>query len=262
MKKLISFTIKSEKGFLKKPDINDGIYLTYNMLHKPAILGILGAIIGLKGYKKNGVLPEYYKLLKDIPIGIKPVGDEKGNFQKTTITYNNTTGFASNEQGGNLIITEQTLIKPSYKIYLLFDLKNENQKQLYENIKNQKAEYLPYLGKNDYSLWWDKNEVEEYDWGNAVNSDGSKIISTIFIKKDITVKDARVDEDEKFDLFDFSNLSDEPKFVSFERLPINFDAVLFQYNMIGFAYTNFKLKSEVALRNLFKLDNGEYVQLN
>ena len=87
MKKLISFIIKADKGFLKKPDINDGIYLTYNMLHKPAILGILGAIIGLEGYKQNGVLPEYYLKLKDIPIGIKPMGDEKGNFQKTLISY-------------------------------------------------------------------------------------------------------------------------------------------------------------------------------
>ena len=155
MKKLISFTIKAEKGFLKKPDINDGIYLTYNMLHKPAILGILGAIIGLDGYQKNGALPEYYKELKNIPVGIKPVGDEKGNFQKTKITYNNTTGLASNEEGGNLIITEQTLIKPSYKIYLLLDLENENENKLYHNIKEQKAEYLPYLGKNDYSLWWE-----------------------------------------------------------------------------------------------------------
>ncbi|MEA3505197.1 MAG: type I-B CRISPR-associated protein Cas5, partial [Bacteroidota bacterium] len=135
MKKLISFTIKAEKGFLKKPDINDGIYLTYNILHKPAILGILGAIIGLEGYKQNGVLPVYYNELKDIPVGIQPIGAEKGNFQKTTITYNNTTGFASNETGGNLIITEQTLIKPSYKIYLLLDIEKDNEKKLYHNIK-------------------------------------------------------------------------------------------------------------------------------
>ncbi|MDA3780258.1 MAG: hypothetical protein PF487_08610 [Bacteroidales bacterium] len=73
MKNLISFTIKAEKGFFKKPDINDGIYLTYNMLHKPAILGILGEIIGLEGYQKNGVLPKYYQELKDIPVGVKPL---------------------------------------------------------------------------------------------------------------------------------------------------------------------------------------------
>ena len=50
--KLISFDLKAEFGFFKKPDIND-IYLTYNMLHKPALLGILGAVIGLQGYQKN-----------------------------------------------------------------------------------------------------------------------------------------------------------------------------------------------------------------
>lgn len=262
MKKLISFTIKAEKGFFKKPDINDGIYLTYNMLHKPAILGILGAIIGLEGYKKNSELPEYYKKLNDIPVGIKPVGDEKGNFQKTIITYNNTTGLASNEPGGNLIITEQTLIKPSYIIYLLLDLENENQKQIYDNIKNQEAEYLPYLGKNDYSLWWDKNEVEEYEWENAQDLNNSITVSTIFIKKDITIKDSKIDKIENFDLLDFSDLSDEPQFVSFERLPINFNKDLFQYNMADFAYTNFKLKDRVQIKNLYSLNDNEYVQLN
>ena len=53
--KLISFDLCADMGFLKKPDINEKIYLTYNMLHKPALLGILGAIIGLimmiKGWK-------------------------------------------------------------------------------------------------------------------------------------------------------------------------------------------------------------------
>lgn len=64
--KLISFDLKAEMGFFKKPDINDGIYLTYNMLHKPALLGILGAIIGLKGYEKKGIMPEYYSRLEHL----------------------------------------------------------------------------------------------------------------------------------------------------------------------------------------------------
>lgn len=262
MKKLISFTIKAEKGFLKKPDINDGIYLTYNMLHKPALLGILGAIMGLEGYKKNGELPEYYIELKDIPIGIKPIGDEKGNFQKTIITYNNTTGLASNEEGGNLMITEQTLIKPAYKIYLLLDIENQNQKQLYDNIKNQEAEFLPYLGKNDYSLWWDKNEVEEYEWKNIEKINNSFIISTTFIKTGITIKDSKDNNIENFDLLDFSGLSDEPQYVSFERLPVDFNETLFQYNMKDFAYTNFKLKAGIQINNLYLLNSGDYVQLN
>lgn len=56
--KLVSFDLKADFGFFKKPDIND-IYLTYNMLHKPALLGILGAIVGLQGFQENSILPVY-----------------------------------------------------------------------------------------------------------------------------------------------------------------------------------------------------------
>ena len=61
--RLISFDIQADFGFFKKPDYNDGVLLTYNMLHKPALLGILGAIIGLRGYRKKGEWPEYYQRL-------------------------------------------------------------------------------------------------------------------------------------------------------------------------------------------------------
>ena len=260
MEKLISFIIKAEKGFFKKPDINEGIYLTFNIIHKPALLGILGAIIGLEGYKENEKLPKYYVKLKSIPIGIKPMGDENGNFQKIVISYNNTTGMASEEAGGNLIVTEQTLIKPAYKIYLLIDLTHTNQKKLYEYIKSQKAEFLPYMGKNDYSLWWDRNEVEEYEFESIVENKENFIISTIFIKNNTTVKEAKEDK-QGFDLFDFSGLNDN-QFVSFERLPISLNEKLFQYDYADFAYTNFRLKAEAQINNLYKLDTGELVQLN
>jgi len=254
MKKLISFTIKAEKGFLKKPDINDGIYLTYNMLHKPAILGILGAIIGLEGYQKNGELPDYYTKLKNIPIGVKPINDEKGNFQKTKITYNNTTGLASNEAGGNLIITEQTLIKPSYKIYLLLDLEKENENKLYNNIKEQKAEYLPYLGKNDYSLWWDKEDVEEYEWKFLVKNSNFRI-STVF-KKDEAIVNYLARAISRGAIAGRKN-----DFNYFERLPIGFNKKLFQYDYSDFAYSNALLEEEIKVdsANLYNLKNKNEV---
>jgi len=270
MKKLVSFIIKAEKGFFKKPDINEGIYLTYNMLHKPALLGILGAIIGLEGYKKNEELPEYYKKLKDIPVGIAPVGAEKGNFQKTVVEYTNTTGFANQgkkikgakESGATLIINEQTLIKPAYKIYLLLDLEDENQKKLYNNIKEQKAEYLPYLGKNDYSLWWKKEEVEEYDeWAKVSEHNTTFKISTVFIKPG-AIKEIKEDKTESFDLLDFSTITEEKQFVSFERLPVDFNKKLFQYNYDDFAFTTFNLKPDSGIKNLYKINNDIYVQLN
>lgn len=256
MKNLISFTIRAEKGFLKKPDINEGIYLTYNMLHKPAMLGILGAIIGLEGYKKNEVLPQYYEELKNIPVGVKPVGDEKGNFQKTKITYNNTTGFASNESGGNLIITEQTLIKPSYKIYLLLDLNDENEQKLYHNIKEQKAVYLPYIGKNDYSLWWDKEEVEEYEWEKFKKEVNFKI-STIF-KKDEAIVNYVAKAMGRRALAGKKN-----DFNYFERLPVSFNEKLYQYNNADFAYSNVILENEVKVDsdNLYSITTKDIKEI-
>jgi len=82
MQKLISIDLKADFGFFRKPDANVGINLSYNMLHKPALLGILGAIIGLEGYKELGKIPEYYEKLKDLQVGIEPLGHEKGNLQK------------------------------------------------------------------------------------------------------------------------------------------------------------------------------------
>ena len=158
--RLISFDLKAEFGFFKKPDINDGIHLTYNMLHKPALLGILGAIVGLQGYTKNYELPEYYKCLKNLKIGIEPLNSDKGNYLKDIISYINGTGFANND--GNLIISEQTIINPSYRCYVLLNMSSEIEKKLYDNLKSYNSVFLPYMGKNDFSAWWDNFEEYEY----------------------------------------------------------------------------------------------------
>lgn len=49
---LISFDISSDFGFFKKPDINE-VGLSYNIPPKPAILGILGSILGMGGLGKQ-----------------------------------------------------------------------------------------------------------------------------------------------------------------------------------------------------------------
>jgi CRISPR-associated protein Cas5h len=66
--KVISIDLYADFGFFKKHFSNErlDLYLTFNMLHKPALLGILGAILGFAGYKKNEELPEYYVKLKDL----------------------------------------------------------------------------------------------------------------------------------------------------------------------------------------------------
>ena len=249
MKQLISFDIKADFGFLKKPDTNEPMYLTFNMIHKPFVLGLLGAILGERGFQKNEVLPDYYLKLKDTPIGIKPLNDEKGNFQKTVIKYNNGVGYASKETGGNLIITEQTLVKPSYRIYLLTD----NQ-ELVQRIQNCEAEFLPYLGKNDFSLWWENAQL--YDFEKFEPQDSYQV-SSIFIKKMIVKDGVERDDDMDFLEMDFTG----GEFMYFERLPVGYDEELYQYEYQSFVLTTFKLKEKYQIDNLYQLNNNEVIQV-
>jgi len=278
MKKIISFDLYADMGFLKKPDINEKIYLTYNMLHKPCVLGILGAIAGLEGFTKNNDFPEYYKKLKDIPVGIKPLGKgcERGNFAKNVTTYTNTIGFANTD--GNLIVSEQTLINPAYRIFLLLDLEKKDEQVLYSRIWQQEATYIPYLGKNDYSAWWYKEDVKdkngnllfqgvkEYDiLQDDFNYDYK--VETVFIKQKAVVE-SLADEDDEDDFSDNFQISDFGTYVYFEKLPIRYNEELYQYDYADFSLTDSKLKAgSLPLETLFHIQEKEssqefVVQLN
>jgi CRISPR-associated protein Cas5h len=253
--KLISIDIRADFGFLKKPDINEGIYLTYNMLHKPALLGILGAIIGLEGYHTKNKLPEYYTILSDLKIAIQPLGSEKGNYGKTVIQYNNGVGYASFETGGNLLIKEQTLIKPAYRCFILLKSENSYHQQIDDYLKNSEAEYLPYLGKNDFSLWWEN--WQEYEFENYNESREFKVQS-VFMKNDETIKDPA----QKMAFIPGIMNPAEPVFVYFEELPIGFNPALMQYTTRQFVYTNFMLKKESKIEGLYQLKGqNELIQL-
>ncbi|OIN58218.1 type I-B CRISPR-associated protein Cas5 [Arsenicibacter rosenii] len=255
--RLISFDLRADFGFFRKPDVNDGLQLSYNMLHKPALLGILGAIAGLKGYAQKGQWPEYYKLLKDVPVGIEPLKPyhEKGNFTKTALTYTNTVGYANAD--GNLIVHENTLRRPAYRVYVLLNKADELQNRLLTRIRNQEAEFVPYLGKNEFTAWWEN--VAEYDVDQSMPQEKFEL-KTLFDKRKTIVTKSIDDGYDRFDLFDFS----EPKgsYIYFERLPVSFDEQLFQYELIDFAYTDYPLKAPTQLGGLYRLNtSNEYVQL-
>lgn len=261
MEKLISIDLYADFGFFRKPDTNDGINLSYIMLHKPALLGVLGAIIGLKGYEQYGKFPEYYEKLKDLKIGIAPLRHEKGNFQKTVIKYSNTVGYAN--KGSNYLTEEATLVAPAYRCYLLLNMDVEIQKKLYEYLKAGKAEYLPYFGKNEFSAWWETgdNGFREHDYkaGKQAESGNLKIL-TLFQKNTTVVSEEKQDFSAEFDLFNSGiGLSD---FMYFERLPSGFNQELKQYQIADFAFTTFPLKSSANIPDLFYLTAEEsYVQL-
>ncbi|WP_461634306.1 type I-B CRISPR-associated protein Cas5 [Labilibaculum euxinus] len=267
MEKLISFDIKADFGMLKKPDTNEPVYLTFNMLHKPALLGILGAIAGLKGFQKNGELPEYFEKLKNIRVGIMPLPKnenseksyhENGNFTKTIIKYNNTTGMASEETGGNLIIAEQTLIAPAFRCFVLLDETIKEQKKLTTNLLSYQSEFVPYLGKNDCSLWWENAKEVAY---TDFTPNGDFKIDSLFVKEE-AVKNGK--KSPRYIPGQIRSLENLP-FMFFENLPVSYlGKPLFQYDYKPFAFTNYELKEEYTLPDslsLIKLKSNEIIQL-
>lgn len=240
--KIIAFDIEADFGMFKKPDVNNPAYFTFNIIPKPTLLGVLGAIIGLGGYSQmneNDDYPEFYKELKGLPIGLVPYGN-KGVYQKRVIKYNNTVGYA-NKDGGTLNIVEQTLINPKYKIYIGLDLSNKYHKRLNDYLTSipVEYEYIPYMGKDEFKL--NICNVKSFEKSTnefaIFNPKDEFAIQSLFpnigneaLKKNEAIRDP------------FDSSMSETYFYYFERLPIGLDE-LNQYQYENFVYTNAKLES-------------------
>lgn len=246
--RLISFDLRADFGFFRKPDVNDGLQLSYNMLHKPALMGILGAIAGLKGYEKKGQWPEYYKLLKSVSVGIEPLNHERGNFTKTAITYTNTVGYANAD--GNLIVQESTLRSPAYRVYVLLNEADEVQARLLNRIRNQEAEFVPYLGKNEFMAWWES--VAEYTM-QTFSAETDFTVSSLFIR-DYPIRSQR----QKPRISPLTRtVKNRATFSYFERLPVGFDERLIQYELAEFAFTDWTLQAGSRIEDLYEVIDSE-----
>lgn len=255
MEKLISIDLKGDFGFFRKPDANNTVNLSYNMLHKPALLGIFGAIIGLEGYKEKGTMPAYYDALKEIKIGVEPLLHEKGNYPKTVIKYTNTIGYAN--KGSTYLTEEATLIKPAYRVYALLNLDDSNHNQLFDYLQAGKATFLPYFGKNEHAIWWEKESFLEYKFQSVEKPIGNFYLKTLFLKQDV-IKEHKAEPILNFMTF----LEEETPYMYFERLPKGFDTSLFQYEIGDYVLTTFQLKNSVGINQLYYLKQQQhYVQL-
>lgn len=227
MKKLVSFTIKADFGMFKKPDINDKIFITYNIIPKPYILGILGAIAGYGGHAQNSDkadMPEYYKKFRDMKIAISPTDKNGGIYKKEFILFNNTCN------GDTKNITEQTLINPAYDIYLEIDCSVYAHKKLYARLKTNKAVYLPYMGKNEFTLSWD--DFYEHTIFSKVDAKTQFQVLTIIPKnQNFILKNSGYKE------------RTTNYFYLFERLPIDWQDNPRQYKYCDFLYTNAVFKT-------------------
>ena len=242
MKKLISFTIKADFGMFKKPDINDKIFITYNIIPKTYILGMLGSIMGYEGYAQNKdktKMPEFYEKLKNIRVAIAPSDKNGGIFKKEFILFNNTCN------GETKNITEQTLVNPAYDIYIEIDEEHE----LIKRLEAKQAEFLPYMGKNEFPLWWD--DFHDHTIFEKVEQKEQFHVLTIIPK------------DENFVLKNSGYKERTTNyFYLFERLPIDWSNNPRQYKYQDFLYTNAIFKSTDSFHSiqqvgeLFESDKG------
>ncbi len=192
--KAVSFELSGKTACFRKPDVNQFAYFTYNNIHKPALLGLFGAVLGLGGYNQlsaenirnrkekkplNDGFPEFYEKLKELKISITPLAPH-GYFSKKIQAFNNSVGYASREMGGNLIVREQWLEKPKWQIMIL-DNESDEYAKLKEYLLEGKCEFIPYLGKNDHPAKIDKAKEVKLD---EVYLDEGNYIDSLFIKQD------------------------------------------------------------------------------
>lgn len=219
--KVIKFNLNGKTAFFKKPDVNK-IYFTYSNIHKVALCGIFGSIVGYGGYnqqQKEDDYPEFYEKLKDMKISIVP---KVNNISKKLQTFNNSIGYASKEEGGNLIIKEQWLENPSWDIYILFE---EKYQEIFDRLTKSKFKYIPYLGKNDHVA--NVNDVEILEAEKLENFDK---IDSLFINDNLEITT---------DNFEFDFYEDcEEKFKYQEKLPYELELTTNQYILRNFVFTN------------------------
>ena len=124
MRRIFSFSLSGKFAHFNFPFTNKK-YLkkSYSLLPRTTLLGIFGAILGMNGFQNfNNRLPEYYQKLQHIPMSICL----NNYLVKELIKYNSLNSFADNSPNGdNVIMQEEILLNPKYRILLILDDSNE-----------------------------------------------------------------------------------------------------------------------------------------
>lgn len=230
---VVKFHLSGDTACFRKPEVNSYVYFTYGQIHKIALLGMFGAILGYGGYtecstgkrRNTVVLPEFYEKLKEIQLSVVPCV-KNGVFAKKIQKFNNTVGYASKEKGGNLIVTEQWLEYPNWDVYVLVN--TEQGEKLLESLVKRKCVYMPYLGKNDHFASITNVEVieNEKEFGKPTH------IDSLFLKKTGSLNMELLEDDEE----DISYFKYE------EKLPVDLNPKSCQYQLETFLYSNMEIE--------------------
>lgn len=220
--KVLRFTLSGKQAFFKKPEVNTYYYFTYGHMHKVALLGMFGAILGYSGYtqqtgqKEVPEYPEFYERLKELKISMIPFC-EKGSFPRKMVSFNNSVGYASEEQGGNLIVKQQWLENPKWYVYVMVDC--EEAEKIADSIIHRKCVYMPYLGTNDHPA-----DITDAKLITAEKTESPRQIDSFFIKEDVEI--------------DIDDFEQEHPYKYEEALPCGLDEELNMYILKRYVLTN------------------------
>ena len=145
--------------------------------------------------------------------------NERGYIPKKVQIFNNSVGYASAEQGGNLIIKEQWLENPVWDIYVLIDC--EEAEKLAGFLQQGKCVYFPYLGKNDHPA--DITNVEKVVVEETILKE--TVISSMFLKE--TGSLIMPDDEDDIEVFKYA-----------EKLPVALNGYTNLYEYADLCYTN------------------------
>lgn len=239
--KILKFRLWGESAFFKKPDVNTYLYFTYSNIHKVALLGIFGAILGYRGYNQmieNDEFPEFYKRLKDLKVGIEPKEGSRGVFSKKVQVFNNSVGYASQEQGGNLIVKEQWLENPEWNIYVIINSIEAEELEIY--IRECRSVFIPYLGKNDHFA-----NIEYIGTYDCKKSEADiENIDSLALVKDLDVSD------------DIDDVNYPYRYR--EDLPIALNKTTNMYEYESFIYTNMFI-DEIRAEDIYNVEGKNIV---
>ncbi len=225
--KIFSFDLSGEFAFFKKNDANDIALISYNFIHRPVILGLIGAILGIPGYSKSSqnLLPEYFNRLKKLKISIEPYYHKP--LKKVITGFNNASGLASRSsegQGQTWQIKEQILVGEPEIRYTIFILDNDLVdsnliEDLRNRLKNGETEFPLYYGKNEFFAHHE-NYVE-YD-AEILDAEETTFVSLVRLgeKKEESSLSFKAVSFDDFDIFDMD--SNEGRTI-YEYLPYGLD---------------------------------------
>lgn len=137
--KLISFRITGTFAAFRDPSVTSN-QIVYNIPSKSAVVGILGAMIGIKRSDKLDEIysEEYRKFFKNTKIGIK--FEFKSEPKKVTFFTNH----RSLKEPKTKPFKTELVENPIYTIYVSTD--DSNYKKLVDALQKNEFVYSPYLG--------------------------------------------------------------------------------------------------------------------